>query len=74
MLDIGLPVLNGYEVARQMRATTTRKVALVALTGWGQDEERRRMTDAGFDYHLVKPVEFEALKSLLDSLARPTSA
>ncbi len=74
VLDIGLPVLNGYEVARQMRATATRKFALVALTGWGQDEDRRRTTDAGFDYHLVKPVEFESLKSLLASLARPASA
>ncbi len=74
VLDIGLPVLNGYDVARQMRATATRKVALVALTGWGQDEDRRRTTDAGFDYHLVKPVEFESLKSLLASLARPASA
>ena len=71
MLDIGLPVLNGYEVARQMRATATRKFVLVALTGWGQDEDRRRTTDAGFDYHLVKPVEFESLKSLLASLATP---
>jgi PAS domain S-box-containing protein len=74
VLDIGLPVLNGYEVARQMRATAARKVALVALTGWGQDEDRRRTTDAGFDYHLVKPVEFESLKSLLASLVPPASA
>jgi signal transduction histidine kinase/CheY-like chemotaxis protein len=74
VLDIGLPVLNGYEVARKMRATAKRPVVLVALTGWGQDEDRRRTTDAGFDYHLVKPVEFESLKSLLASLARPDSA
>ena len=74
VLDIGLPVLNGYEVARQMRATATRKFALVALTGWGQDEDRRRTSDAGFDYHLVKPVEFESLKALLASLPRPASA
>ena len=71
VLDIGLPVLNGYEVARQMRATATRKVVLVALTGWGQDEDRRRTTDAGFDHHLVKPVEFESLKTLLASLGTP---
>jgi len=74
VLDIGLPVLNGYEVARQMRATATRKVILVALTGWGQEEDRRRTTDAGFDHHLVKPVEFESLKTLLASLGRPDSA
>jgi PAS domain S-box-containing protein len=74
VLDIGLPVLNGYEVARQMRATARRKFVLVALTGWGQDEDRRRTADAGFDYHLVKPVDFESLKALLASLPRPASA
>ncbi len=74
VLDIGLPVLNGYDVARQMRATATRPVVLVALTGWGQDDDRRRTADAGFDYHLVKPVEFDSLKSLLASIPRPASA
>lgn len=74
VLDIGLPVLNGYEVARQIRAMATRRVLLVALTGWGQDDDRRRTAEAGFDYHLVKPVEFESLKSLLASIDRPASA
>jgi len=74
VLDIGLPVLNGYEVARQMRQLAKRRVMLVALTGWGQDDDRRRSRDAGFDYHLVKPVEFDSLKSLLASLENPASA
>jgi CheY-like chemotaxis protein len=74
VLDIGLPVLTGYEVARQMRATATRPVMLVALTGWGQDEDRRRTAEAGFDHHLVKPVEFESLRSLLASLGPIASA
>jgi PAS domain S-box-containing protein len=74
VLDIGLPVLNGYEVARQMRAMARRRILLVALTGWGQDDDRRRTHEAGFDHHLVKPVEFESLKSLLAALAPPTLA
>jgi CheY-like chemotaxis protein len=56
-----------------MRAAP-RPVTLVALMGWGQDEDRRRTTEAGFDYHLVKPVEFESLKSLLASLGPLPSA
>ena len=71
VLDIGLPGLNGYEVARRIRAADGgRQVVLVALTGWGQDEDRRRTLDAGFDYHLVKPVDFEALQALLRGLPR----
>ena len=71
VLDIGLPGLNGYEVARRIRAMTTAPPpVLVALTGWGQDEDRRRTVEAGFDHHLVKPVDFDALKALLASLPR----
>jgi len=71
VLDIGLPRLNGYEVARRIRATEHgRRVILVALTGWGQDDDRRRTIEAGFDHHLVKPVDFDALKALLASLSR----
>jgi PAS domain S-box-containing protein len=69
VLDIGLPGLNGYEVARRIRSSEAgRRVILVALTGWGQDEDRRRTLEAGFDHHLVKPVDFDALKALLASL------
>ncbi|MBK5298207.1 MAG: CHASE3 domain-containing protein [Vicinamibacteria bacterium] len=71
VLDIGLPGLNGYEVARRIRSMEGgRRVVLVALTGWGQDEDRRRTVEAGFDHHLVKPVDFDALKALLAGLPR----
>jgi CheY-like chemotaxis protein len=71
ILDIGLPGLNGYEVARRIRAMPGHeRVVLVALTGWGQDDDRRRTEEAGFDHHLVKPVDFDALKRLLAGLPR----
>jgi PAS domain S-box-containing protein len=70
LLDIGLPGLNGYEVARQLRATSgTRRPVLVALTGYGSDEDRRQAQAAGFDHHLIKPVDIDALQGLLASLA-----
>jgi CheY-like chemotaxis protein len=66
LLDIGMPGMDGYEVARRMRACPEgRDVTLVALTGWGQSEDRRRSESAGFDAHLVKPVELEELDALL---------
>ena len=66
LLDIGLPKLNGYDVARRIRQQAWgRGVTLVALTGWGQDEDRRRSREAGFDLHLVKPVDLAALETLL---------
>jgi PAS domain S-box-containing protein len=69
LLDIGLPRLNGYEVCRRLRQTPWgREMLLVALTGWGQHADRQRSTDAGFDAHLVKPVDYEELLRLL---ARP---
>ncbi len=69
LLDIGLPRLNGYEVCRLVRKLPWgHGVTLIALTGWGQEEDRRKSHDAGFDGHLVKPVEFPALMALLDSL------
>lgn len=71
VLDIGLPGLNGYEVARRIRAMDRLPPpVLVALTGWGQNEDRRRTIEAGFDHHLVKPVDFDALKALLAGLPR----
>jgi CheY-like chemotaxis protein len=68
-LDIGMPGMDGYEVARQLRAAPAlRGIKLVALTGWGQEEDRRRSAEAGFDRHMVKPVEPEALrKALVDA-------
>jgi two-component system, chemotaxis family, CheB/CheR fusion protein len=66
LLDIGLPRLNGYEAARRIREQQRHKApTLVALTGWGQEEDRRRTKEAGFDAHLVKPVDFAALTKLL---------
>jgi CheY-like chemotaxis protein len=69
LLDIGLPKLNGYDVARQIRRQPGgAEVVLVALTGWGQDEDRRRSQEAGFDLHVVKPVDLMALEQLLAGL------
>jgi CheY-like chemotaxis protein len=70
LLDIGLPSLNGYEVCRRIRQRPWgRNTVLIALTGWGQVEDRRLSREAGFDGHLVKPVDFTALQVLMDSLA-----
>ncbi|MBK5297546.1 MAG: PAS domain-containing protein [Vicinamibacteria bacterium] len=69
LLDIGLPGLNGYEAARRIREEQKEGgPVLVALTGWGQEEDRRRSEEAGFDAHLVKPVDFAALGTLLIDL------
>ncbi len=68
LIDIGLPKLDGYEVASRVRAGLGGGVLLVALTGYGQPEDRERAADAGFDDHLTKPVELEELQRLL---ARP---
>jgi CheY-like chemotaxis protein/anti-sigma regulatory factor (Ser/Thr protein kinase) len=71
LLDIGMPDLDGYEVARQLRLTDSgKKVRLIALTGWAQDEDKRRAHEAGFDHHLTKPVDPHRLDTLL---ARPTA-
>lgn len=70
LLDIGLPDMNGFEVCRQIRKQHWGgETVLVALTGWGQEEDRRKASDAGFDGHMVKPVEFNALSKLLDDLS-----
>ena len=65
LLDIGLPGMDGYEVARRMRAQPeTRRIFLVALTGYGQEEDRIRCEHAGFDLHLTKPIGADALQDL----------
>jgi CheY-like chemotaxis protein len=68
LLDIGMPVVNGYQVAEALRAEPwAASMYLVALTGWGQDEDRKRAMAAGFDAHLTKPVELEQLTQLLEA-------
>jgi PAS domain S-box-containing protein len=71
LLDIGLPDINGYEVARRLRQQPeTKGVWLIALTGYGQDSDRLQSQEAGFDHHLVKPVEPQKLQDLLATLAQ----
>ena len=68
LLDIGLPKLNGYEVAERMRQQPWGEhITLVALTGWGQEEDRRKSAQAGFDAHLVKPVDLVDLDALMQA-------
>lgn len=65
LLDISLPGIDGYEVAKRVRQTAYGKnVQLVALTGWGQDRDRQRTADSGFDQHWVKPVGMDKLKEI----------
>jgi len=74
LLDLGLPGLSGYEVCRRLRVEPwAREIPIIAITGWGQDDDRRRSKDAGFDAHLVKPVVFEELTALLDERGGATS-
>jgi signal transduction histidine kinase len=73
-VDIGMPDLDGYEVARRIRNDPAfASSILVALTGWGQEEDRRRSSAAGFDHHLVKPVDIEVLEAVLHSALEPIS-
>jgi CheY-like chemotaxis protein len=65
LLDIGLPDTDGYQVARQIRQARQDRIYLIALTGYSQPEDRQRARDAGFDTHLVKPVNFKVLQKLL---------
>lgn len=72
LLDIGMPGMDGYEVARRIRRQPEfRDVMLIALTGWGQEDDRRRTSEAGFDHHLLKPADMSALESLFLSLRSP---
>jgi CheY-like chemotaxis protein len=66
LLDIGLPELNGYEVAKQIRQQPAlQSVVLVAMTGYGQETDRQRAQAAGFDHHLVKPADFGKVQQIL---------
>jgi CheY-like chemotaxis protein len=67
LLDIGLPVMDGYEVCRIVRSQTAGKdISIIAMTGWGQEDDRRRSIEAGFDAHIVKPVDMAQLLKLID--------
>jgi CheY-like chemotaxis protein len=67
LLDIGMPDLDGYEVAKRLRSTPEgKRMHLIAITGWGQEEDKRRALGAGFDFHLTKPIELHQLEVLLD--------
>ena len=68
ILDIGMPGMNGYKVAAELRERNV-DVLLIAVTGWGQEEDRHRSRAAGFDHHLVKPVDFRTLSELLAARA-----
>jgi two-component system, sensor histidine kinase len=66
LLDIGMPKVDGYEVARQIRAAPAGEdVMLIAITGWAQDSDKARSRAAGFDHHLTKPIEPDTLLGLL---------
>lgn len=68
LMDIGIPGIDGFEVARQLRATEAGKsMLLIALTGYGQPQDRQRALECGFDRHLVKPIDPDALFSLLET-------
>ena len=68
LLDIGLPGMEGYEVAARLRASGHTRATLVALTGYGREDDVRRSRDAGFDHHLVKPVDLAQLRRLTADL------
>jgi PAS domain S-box-containing protein len=71
LLDIGLPKMSGHDAARRIRAQPWgQNMVLIALTGWGQEEDRRKSKEAGFDHHMVKPVDYSALMTLLAGLPR----
>jgi CheY-like chemotaxis protein len=69
LLDIGLPKMNGYDAARAIRQEPWgENMVLIAATGWGQDDDRRKTEEAGFDWHMVKPVDPKTLMKLLAEL------
>jgi len=75
LLDIGLPRMSGFDVARVMRTLPAlANTMIVACTGYGQEEDRQRVREAGFDQHLVKPVRIEDLHAIFERMAPPPSA
>lgn len=71
LLDIGLPIINGYEACSIMRKDAMfSNTIFIAQTGWGQEEHRQRSKEAGFDFHLVKPIQLEQLRELLEPISQ----
>jgi signal transduction histidine kinase len=68
LLDIGMPKVNGYDACRRIRAASGKRRVIVAVTGWGQPQDHRRSQEAGFDRHLVKPIDIDALTEVIDSV------
>jgi DNA-binding response OmpR family regulator len=73
LLDIGMPDMDGYETCRQLRAELGRAVRIIALTGWGQEQDKRRALESGFDHHLTKPAGPEQLAEAVRSLKRKSA-
>jgi CheY-like chemotaxis protein len=69
LLDIGLPDVTGYDVAREIRKSGISPICLIALTGWGQEEARQEALEAGFDHHLTKPADPADLERLLATVS-----
>jgi DNA-binding response OmpR family regulator len=70
LLDLGLPILDGFETCRRIRDRAWGKsMLLVAITGWGQDIDRQKSSDAGFDHHLVKPIDSRILAAIVNDLS-----
>ena len=67
LLDIELPEMDGYEVARSLRGEMKSTAILIALTGYGQAEDRTKVENAGFDYHLIKPIALAEIEKILDN-------
>jgi DNA-binding response OmpR family regulator len=67
LLDIGMPKVSGYDVARRLREARGDTVFIIAISGWGQESDRKRARESGFDHHFTKPVDFDALLALIDS-------
>lgn len=75
LLDIALPGLNGYQIAERLRSTPeTKGIVLIATTGYGQDEDRQRAMQSGFDHHVTKPIDSHALGEILSAIADKTSS
>jgi CheY-like chemotaxis protein len=72
LLDISMPGIDGYETCRLIRRECQRNIVIVALTGWGQEQDKQRALAAGFDAHLTKPVDFAAFQELLAGASSTT--